>query len=308
MTGSGERQGPAQDRFHGQKPNRGLVGRRDGGERTGRARSAGGSGPASESGGHTGRRAAGDPADPCPPGEQAAGRAPRGPLGAEAPGEHADRWCLSPGEGAELFADAEWRRAVVLGDSIADSVGMTVVPGWARAPWTDRVAAALREARPGFACLHPRGRRDLPLSHVRSTQLADALGFGADLALLSCGAAELRAASFEPDVIEMELGRILAALRSAACRTVLVVTPFDLASAGSPPAARRSAVRARQRLLVERVESVALRHGCVAVDLAAYGGAAASGLWGTRPGRLSSRGHALAAAAVVRTLGGLPRT
>ncbi|MCX4918292.1 GDSL-type esterase/lipase family protein [Streptomyces sp. NBC_00687] len=244
-------------------------------------------------------------------GVRAPGGAPRraaGDVGAAPADEHADPRCLGPGEGAALLADARWRRAVVLGDSSVDSAGMTVVPGWARAPWTDRVIAALREAHPRFACLHPRGRRELPLSHVRSTQLGDALDFNGDLALLACGGPELRARSFDPDAMEFELSRILAALRGATCQVVLVVSPFDLTQAGEVPADHVAGLRARQRLLSERIEAVVLRHGCVHVDLAAHEGPPAGDLWGARPGRLSSRGHAVAAAAVVRTLGRLLAT
>ncbi|MET7982880.1 GDSL-type esterase/lipase family protein [Streptomyces sp. NPDC005281] len=241
---------------------------------------------------------------------RAPGGAPRPAVAAAdatagAPGEHADPRCLGPGEGAGLLADAGWRRAVVLGDSTADSSGMTVVPGWARATWTDRVAAALRDAHPQFACLHPRGRRDLPLAHVRSTQLGDALDFNGDIALLACGGPELTARTFDPDAVEFELSRILAALRGATCQVVLVVSPFDLTRAGQVPPAQRTTVRARQRLLAERIESVVLRHGCVHVDLAEHEGADSADLWGARAGRLSSRGHAVAAAAVVRTMGRL---
>ncbi|WP_416971080.1 GDSL-type esterase/lipase family protein [Streptomyces sp. 4F14] len=193
----------------------------------------------------------------------------------------------------------------MLGDSVVDSAGTALVPGYARTPWTDRVAAALREAERRSACLQLRARRELPLSHIRSTQLADALGFGADLALLACGGPELRARSFDPDALELELSRVLAALRAAGCRTVVVVTPFDLARGAQLPPDRRTALRARQRLLAERIGAVVLRHGCVQVDLAAHGDAAGPDLWGTRQWRLSSRGHAVAAAAVVRTLGGL---
>lgn len=241
-------------------------------------------------------------------GVRAPGGAPRRSVGdadAAPAGEHADPRCLGPGEGAELLAGAGWRRAVVLGDSTTDSAGMTVVPGWARAPWTDRVTDALRDAHPRFACLHPRGRRELPLSHVRSTQLGDALDFNGDLALLACGGPELRTRSFDPDAMEFELSRILAALRGGTCQVVLVVSPFDLTKAGEVPAAQHAGLRARQRLLVERIEAVVLRHGCVHVDLAAHEGSSLADLWGARPGRLSSRGHAVAAAAVVRTLGRL---
>ncbi|MFC9244746.1 GDSL-type esterase/lipase family protein [Streptomyces sp. NPDC057136] len=198
--------------------------------------------------------------------------------------------------------NAVWRRAVVLGDSAAESAGMAVVPGYARRSWTDRVAAALRDADPQLACLNPRARRDLSLSQVRSGQLTDALAFSGDLALLSCGGTELRAATFDPDATEIELSRILTSLRGATYQVVAVVSPFDLAKSGHVPEARRPAVRARQRLLAERVEAVALRHGCLHIDLAKHEGAAPTGLWGTKPGRLSSRGHAVAAAAVVRAL------
>lgn len=115
----------------------------------------------------------------------------------------------------------------------------------------------------------------------------------------------MRARSFDPDAMEFELSRILAALRGATCQVVVVVSPFDLTQAGEVPADRVASLRARQRLLSERIEAVVLRHGCVHVDLAAHEGPPAGDLWGARPGRLSSRGHAVAAAAVVRTLGRL---
>ncbi|QNP68961.1 SGNH/GDSL hydrolase family protein [Streptomyces roseirectus] len=230
------------------------------------------------------------------------------------PDEHTDPRCLAPGEAGVLLAGAGWRRAVVLGDSVADSAGMAVVPGYARTAWSDRVAGALREGDAGAACLQLRARRELSLSEVRSCQLADALGFGADLALLACGGPESRARSFEPDALELELSRILAALRGAGCRTVVVITPFDLTRSARVPAQRHAVLRARRRLLAERVEAVTLRHGCVQVDLAAYADAYArtypdaSGTdpWSAHPWRLNSRGHALTAAAVVRTLGGSP--
>lgn len=241
-------------------------------------------------------------------GVRAPGSAPRaavsaGDVAAAAPDEHADPQCLGPGKGAELLADAGWRRAVVLGDSTSDSAGMTVVPGWARATWTDRTAAALRDAHPQFACsIH--GDGGTFRSPVSSTQLGDALDFNGDLALLACGGPELKAHSFDPDAMEFELSMILAALRGTTCQVVVVVSPFDLTRASQAPAAQRTAVRARQRLLAERIESVILRHGCVHVDLAAHEGASSADLWSTRPWRLSSRGHAVAAA-VVRTLGRL---
>ena len=55
-------------------------------------------------------------------------------------GEDTDPQCLTSSEGAGLLAAAGWQRAVVLGDSTAGVSAMSVVPGYARATWTDRVA------------------------------------------------------------------------------------------------------------------------------------------------------------------------
>ena len=218
-------------------------------------------------------------------------------------GEDTDPQCLTSSEGAGLLAAAGWQRAVVLGDSTAGVSAMSVVPGYARATWTDRVAAALRGAHPYMACLNIRCKREPLLSQVRSRQLADALDFGGDVALLSCGGAELRAPTFDPDAFEIELSRILASLRDSTCQIVAVVSPFDVTGSGHIAGPRRAAVRTRQRLLAERAGAVTLRHGCLHVDLTEHEGTAGPAtLWGGEPGRLSSRGHAVAAAAVVREL------
>ncbi|MGW2866083.1 hypothetical protein [Streptomyces sp. NPDC001205] len=211
---------------------------------------------------------------------------------------------LRPGEAEELPAELPWRRAVVFGGCEAGPVARPGPRDHSVKPWPDRVACALRQAGRGeLACLSLRARRDLVLSEVRSRQLAQALAFGADLAVLACGGPELRARTFDPDVMESELSRILASLKGATCRDAAVVSPFDWSGSGQVPRSQRDRIRTRHLLLVERVAVVALRHGALHVDLMArQKGIDVARLWSSQPGRLSGRGHALAAAAVLRAL------
>lgn len=246
-----------------------------------------------------------DPAGPDPynPG-------PHGPdpYGLDAQG--LDPYVLRPGEPEELLAGLPWRRAVVFGGCEAGPVPEAVVRGRPAKAWPERVACLLRQAGPPeLACLSLRARRDLVLSEVRSRQLAQALAFEADLAVLACGGPDLRARSFDPDVVESELGRILTSLKGATCRGAAVVSPFDWSGSGQLAGAQRDRIRTRQRLLVERVTVVTLRHGAVHIDLMAYEkGLDSKLLWSSQPGRLSGRGHAVAAAAVVRALAEQART
>ncbi|MFD9792691.1 GDSL-type esterase/lipase family protein [Streptomyces sp. NPDC059070] len=217
--------------------------------------------------------------------------------------EDADPRCLRPGEARDLLAGPDWRRAVVLSGQEGRLARGAAVPGYRPRVWPDRVARALREARPGLACLLVQARRELVLAEVRSRQLAQAVAFRADLALLACGGPDVRARGFDADVVESELSRILASLKEARCGHTVVVSPPDWAASGQVPAALRDRIRARQRLLVERLNIVTLRHGALYVDLMEQRGTAdPAGLWGPQPGRLNSRGHAVAAAAVVRAL------
>ncbi|WP_328492660.1 hypothetical protein OHS59_07880 [Streptomyces sp. NBC_00414] len=225
------------------------------------------------------------------------------------PSEDDDPRCLRPGEAVTALADAPWRRVVILGEHESRLARAAVVPGYRPVSWSDRVSAALRAAHPGLACRTARGRRDLSLFEMRSRQVLDALVFRGDLALISCGGPELREATFDLDSVEAELSRILESLRSATYRDAVVISPFDRSAAGGPQAARASstqrdtAVRERQLRLVQRIALVTLHHAARHVDLMRHQrGLDPNSLWAPGPGRLSSRGHAVAAAAVVRAL------
>ncbi|MEU1073444.1 MULTISPECIES: GDSL-type esterase/lipase family protein [unclassified Streptomyces] len=220
--------------------------------------------------------------------------------------EDDDPRCLRPGEARTLLGGLPWRRAVVLSGQEGRLARAAAVPGYRPRVWPDRVARALREARPGLACLLVQARRELVLAEVRSRQLAQALAFRSDLAVIACGGPDVRARRFDADVVETELSRILASLKEMACRHTVVVSPFDWSASGQVAPAHRDRVRSRQRLLVERLAIVTLRHGALHIDLMKHQDADPGALWSPQPGRLNSRGHAVAAAAVVRTLASCP--
>src|SRR5258708_5860308 len=100
--------------------------------------------------------------------------------------EAVDPHCLRPGEAAAVLARHPWRRFAVLGDSIAEGVAEPV-PGYSPLPLAARVAAELADTAPALAYLNL-GRRGLRTHEVRAGQLAAALEFEPDLALVVCGA------------------------------------------------------------------------------------------------------------------------
>ena len=83
---------------------------------------------------------------------------------------------------AALLSGARWRRVAVLGDSIAEGV-REPLDGYRDLSWIDRIAAPLRDAAPDLALLNL-GRRNLLAAEVRASQLAPALAFRPDLAIV----------------------------------------------------------------------------------------------------------------------------
>ncbi|MEV7089675.1 GDSL-type esterase/lipase family protein [Streptomyces sp. NPDC093085] len=210
--------------------------------------------------------------------------------------------CLRDGESARLLLGAGWNRLVVLGDGKA-SRRVERVDGYARAPWYDRVADALRTVNPRLACLSLLAGREQNAAAVRSRQLPRALAFGGDLAVVHLAGHDVLAPAFDVNALRTEVVRIVAPLREHGCDVVLVA-PFDLTR--SPAAARlgEKVLRTRQRAQSDACANLALRHGALFVDLAARHPAAAGGrFWGADGVAPNARGQALLAAAVVRALG-----
>ncbi|WP_338320287.1 hypothetical protein [Streptomyces lonarensis] len=217
-----------------------------------------------------------------------------------AAGEADDPGCLRPGEAQRLLARARWRRLVVIGD-IPVERSAEPVPGYAPWPWYDRVAAALREVAAHLAYLNLLGRRPVAAAQVRSVQLPAALAFRGDLALVCWGAGYAPRESPDLRGPTAELTRTVAPLRDAGYDVALV--GLGPAARSGPAGGRRDPAAEQQRRMADRARAVAVRHGTLCVDLdPPRTEAGPVPAWSRDRSRRTARGHALAAATVVRAL------
>ena len=216
------------------------------------------------------------------------------------PAEAADPHCLGEQEAARLLAGHPWRRFAVVGDSIAEGLG-DPSPGYRNEPWCDRIAAALRRQRPGLSYLNL-GRSMATAAEVRSAQLDQALAFSPDLALASCGGADLLRFSYDPDAVEAELRAIVSAFTRAGS-DVVTVGLFDGSYAPGIPAGLRARQRERLHDLAGRTRSVADEFGCMHVGLTWHPASRDADMYSADPRHGSMRGHAIAAAECIRVLG-----
>ena len=183
------------------------------------------------------------------------------------PVEAADQHCLRPGEAATLLSGHPWRRFAVLGDSVAEGVSEPV-PGYARLAWGERVAEALGGHRPSLAYLNL-GRRDLRAAEVRASQLAPALDFGPDLALIVCGANDALRPGYDPANVDAELGAMVLALRERGA-LVLTASLFVLSTHPGVPPRLAPAFAERMRAFGRRVAAVGAAYGTVHIGLAGH--------------------------------------
>ncbi|MEY9928390.1 lysophospholipase L1-like esterase [Catenulispora sp. GP43] len=218
--------------------------------------------------------------------------------------EGLDPYCLRAGEADRLLAGHPWRRFAVLGDSIAEGVADTV-PGYSPMPFADRVAAELAAARPELAYLNL-GRRGLRAHEVRAGQLAPALAFAPDLALVACGANDALRPGYQAraDAVDAELAAIISALQECGA-LVITVSIFVRPAYPSLPSWLRPTGTERMAALGARTTAVAAARGTVHIDLAdhpiavAMDSTSADGLHG------NARAQSVAAAETIRALGGM---
>jgi len=218
--------------------------------------------------------------------------------------EAADPHCLRAGEAAALLAGHPWRRFAVLGDSVAEGVG-DPVPGYRPLALADRIAAELETAGPELAYLNL-GLRNLRVREIRARQLAPALDFRPDLALVVCGANDaLRPGyqhSYRADAVDAEMAAMIRGLQE---RGALVVTMSLFVWPGycslppwlAPPPAERMAA------LGGRTNALATALGTAHVDLTGHPAAAGRGLISADGLHTNARGQAIAAAQTIRRLG-----
>lgn len=216
--------------------------------------------------------------------------------------EAVDPYCLRAGEAEALLRGHPWGRFAVVGDSIAEGVADTV-PGYSPMPYADRVAAELTRMNPELKYLNL-GERGLRAHEVRESQLAAALAFGPDLALVACGANDALRPGYEAraDAVDAELARIIKALQEWGA-LVITVSIFVRPRYPSLPTWLRPSGTERMAMLGARTTAVAAAAGTVHVDLArhpiatAMDSTSADGLHG------NARAQTVAATETIRALG-----
>jgi lysophospholipase L1-like esterase len=200
---------------------------------------------------------------------------------------------------ASLLRGAPWRRLAVLGDSIAEGV-REPHPGYLDLSWIDRIAEPLRAAAPGLTVMNL-GVRDLLASEVRERQLAPALGFRPDLAIVAAGGNDALRRSFTPGDVARELDGIVGPLRAAGA-DVLMLELMDIVASGLVPAEYAGPLDERMCNLAALTRAVASRHGAMLVEMRGHPASADPGVYSSDRLHLNARGHAIVATEAVRVL------
>lgn len=216
--------------------------------------------------------------------------------------EAVDPYCLRAGEAERLLKGHPWRRFAAIGDSIAEGVADTV-PGYSPMPFADRVAAELTRVSAGLAYLNL-GQRGLRAHEVRERQLAPALAFAPDLALVTCGANDALRPGYEARAaaVDAELAAIIEALQERGA-VVITVSIFVRPAYPSLPAWLRPSGTERMAALGARTTAVAAAAGTVHIDLARHPIAAAMDSTSADGLHGNARAQTVAATETIRALG-----
>jgi lysophospholipase L1-like esterase len=188
---------------------------------------------------------------------------------------------------------------VVLGDSVAAGIREPLA-GYRDAGVADRVAAALAATRPDFAYRNL-GVRDLRVGDVRERQLPVALALAPDLARVVAGGNDGLGRAFDADRVRLELAQIMRPL-AAAGALVVTIGLFDIARSGLVPQELAPEMTRRFDLLDVITAEVAAQVGGVHVDTHNHPRAADPSIYASDRIHANARGHAIALAAIVRTL------
>ncbi|GAA1608098.1 hypothetical protein GCM10009789_73170 [Kribbella sancticallisti] len=213
--------------------------------------------------------------------------------------EDDDPYCLRPGEGAKSLAGHPWRRLVVLGDSVAEGL-CEPLDGYSDLQWADRLAAELRSEAPGLEYLNL-GVSGLRAHEIHATQLAPALAFRPDLALVIGGGNDAFSARYDADRVDRELIAMITALQAAGAE-VMTLGMFDVSASPAIQEWLRPGLRQRMRLLSERTRALAELHGTIHVHLTTHPLSTDPGLYSSDGRHGNARSDAIATAETVRRL------
>jgi lysophospholipase L1-like esterase len=215
------------------------------------------------------------------------------------PNELVDPDVLGGNEEFALLRGAPWRRLAVLGDSAAAGVG-DPIDGYMRITWAERVARGLRGHHPDLAYRNL-GRHGAVTAEVTAEQLAPALAFAPDLAIVVAGGNDVLRRLFSPEQLEAELDALVAPLRDSGADVVLF-TLFDITRAVTMPEPWGGRLAERLGALSALTASIARRREALLVDCAGHPRAADPSLYSGDMIHLNMRGQAVCAGEVMRTL------
>jgi lysophospholipase L1-like esterase len=216
--------------------------------------------------------------------------------------EARDPHCVGMQEACQLLSGAPWRRLVAMGDSVAAGVSEPV-GGYRNLDGIRRLAEVLQANRRSVMYRNL-AERDLRLAGVRERQLQAALDLQPDLVIVAAGGNDVLGRSLGEDQIANELAAIVAPLVASGAQLVTIGL-FDLPRSGLM--SRRHAPIMAERF--DRLDALTARvsadHGGVHVDNHHHPLAADPGIFASDRIHANARGHAVAAANLIRALAGL---
>jgi lysophospholipase L1-like esterase len=210
--------------------------------------------------------------------------------------EATDEYCLAEGEAAKLLAGHPWRRFAVLGDSVAEGL-CSPVSGYSELQWADRLAAEL--AVPDYLNLGVSGLR---AHEIHATQLAPALAFAPDLALVVGGGNDAFSARYNPDRVDASLSAMITALQSAGA-DVITLGMFDVSHSPAVADWLRPGLHTRMRLLAHHTCTLAARLNTIHVHLTDHPLSSNPTLYSPDGRHGTARSDAVATAETIRRLG-----
>jgi lysophospholipase L1-like esterase len=214
--------------------------------------------------------------------------------------EATDPYCLREGESARLLAGHPWRRFVVVGDSVAEGLAEPV-EGYSTLQLADRLAAELSAACPHLEYLNL-GHRGLRACEVRAEQLAPALDFEPDLALVVCGGNDAFPATYKPEKVDVELAAIITALQEIGA-DVITVGIYNVSYGPNIADWLRPGLRTRMHTLSERTGALAAELGTLHLNLSTHPVVTDPSLYSSDGRHGNARSDAIAVTEAVRMLG-----
>lgn len=215
--------------------------------------------------------------------------------------EAADPHCLTAGEADALLAPSPWRRFVAIGDSITQGVGEPT-RGYRDLSMADRVAEALGRVQPDGMNYLNVARIGALTAEIAAEQLHPALAFEPDLALVFAGGNDVLQGTFDGAAFEAQYDAMVVALQE---RGVDVITPtmFDITKASVIPVEYRAPLGKGLARVADRIRAVAARRGTMLIEFGDHPACADDGIYSSDLRHGNRRGHAIAAAALIRELG-----